>query len=58
LGKIRDKLKESQSSRGQLRVKLKKFRTQDLFAKGTRIQEPNSVKNMGEIEEIRSLKVN
>jgi hypothetical protein len=33
LGEIRDKLKENQSLRGQLRVKLKKFRTNDFFEK-------------------------
>jgi hypothetical protein len=58
LGEIRNKFERKSKFRGLLRVKLKKFKTNDLFAKGTLIQGPNSVENKGEIEEIRSLKVN
>jgi hypothetical protein len=39
-------------------AKLKKFKTNDRFAKDVRIQEPNSIEYKGEIEKIRSLKVN
>jgi len=35
-----------------------KFMTKDLFTKGAKIHGLNLVENMGEIEEIRSLKVN
>jgi hypothetical protein len=43
---------------GQLRAKLKKFKIKNLFAKGARTQGANSIEKRGEIEEIRSLKVN
>jgi hypothetical protein len=56
--KLGAKLQENQSLRGQLRAKLKKFKTKDLFEKGARIPGPNSIKNRGEIEEIINLKVN
>jgi len=42
----------------QLRVKLKKFKTNDFFAKSAHIQGSNSIENKSEIEEIRSLKAN
>ena len=56
--KLGAKLQENQSLKGQLRAKLKKFKTKDLFEKGARIPGPNSIKNRGEIEEIINLKVN
>jgi hypothetical protein len=37
---------------------IEEFKTKDLSVKDARIQGPNLVKNRGEIEEIRSLKVN
>jgi hypothetical protein len=51
-------LLENQSVGGQLRAKLKKFKTNDVFAKDMWIWGPNSIKNRGKIEEIISLKVN
>ena len=38
--------------RGQVRDKLKKFKTKDLFTKGIYIQQPNLVENRGEIKKI------
>jgi hypothetical protein len=37
---------------------LKEFKTKYIFAKEEHIQGPNSVENKGEIEEVKSLKVN
>jgi hypothetical protein len=37
---------------------LKKFKANDLSAKGVYIQESNLIENKNEIEEIRSLKAN
>ena len=51
------KLQENQSVGDQLRVKLKKFKTNDVFAKDINLGN-QFVKNMGKIEEIKSLKVN
>ena len=58
MSKIRDKIARKSNFGGQLKAKLKKFRTNDFFAKGARIQGSNSIKNIGEIKENRSLKVN
>jgi hypothetical protein len=58
LGEIRDKTKRKSKFRGQLRVKLKKLGTKDLSTKNTQIQGINSIENMGEIEQIKSLEVN
>jgi hypothetical protein len=55
---MKDKIARKSKFKGQLRAKLKKFRTKDVFAKGVWIRGPNSIENMGEIEEIKSLKVN
>jgi hypothetical protein len=43
---------------GQLRAKMKKFKTNDLFVKDAWIQEPNPIESSGEIIEIRSLNDN
>ena len=37
---------------------MKKFKIDDFFTKGMQSREPNSVENMGKIEEIKSLKIN
>jgi hypothetical protein len=58
LGEIRDKTKRKSKFRGQLRAKLKKLGTKDLSTKNTQIQGINSIENMGEIEQIKSLEVN
>ena len=42
----------------QLKAKLKKFRTNGLFAKDARIQGSNLTESKGEIENIMSLKDN
>jgi hypothetical protein len=44
--------------RGQLRIKLKKIQNQGPFCKKHVNSGPKSTENKGEIEEIRSLKVN
>jgi hypothetical protein len=58
LGEIRDKTKRKSKFRGQLRAKLKKLGTKDLSTKNTQIQGINSIENMVEIEQIKSLEVN
>jgi hypothetical protein len=58
LGETRNKITRKSKFGGQLRVKLKKLKTKNLFTKDARIQGLNSIENKGEIEEIRSLKVN
>jgi hypothetical protein len=58
LREIGDKITRKSKFRGYLRAKLMKFMTKDLFTKGAKIHGLNLVENMGEIEEIRSLKVN
>jgi hypothetical protein len=58
LGEIRNKITRKSKLESQSRAKLKKLKTKNLFTNDTRIQGPNSVENKGEIEEIRSLKVN
>ena len=55
---IEDKITRKSKFKGYLRAKLMKFMTKDLFTKGAKIHGLNLVENMGEIEEIRSLKVN
>jgi hypothetical protein len=51
LVEIKDTIARKLKFDGQLRVNLKKFKTKDLNAKGTRIQGPKLVENKGEIEE-------
>jgi len=58
LGEIRDKTKRKSKFRGQLRAKLKKLGSKDLSTKNTQIQGINSIENMVEIEQIKSLEVN
>jgi hypothetical protein len=58
LGEIRDKIARKLKFSGQLRAKLMKFKTTDLFALGAWIQGSNLVENMGVIEEIKSLNAN
>jgi hypothetical protein len=58
LGEIRNKITRKSKLESQSRAKLKKLKTKNFFTNDTRIQGPNSVENKGEIEEIRSLKVN
>jgi len=55
--KLGIKLKKSKFG-GQLRAKMKKFKTNDLFVKDAWIQEPNPIESRGEIIEIRSLNEN
>jgi hypothetical protein len=45
-----DKITRKSDFKGQLKAKIKKIQNQWLFAKGARIQGPNSIKNRGEIK--------
>jgi hypothetical protein len=45
-----DKITRKSDFKGQLKAKIKKNQNQWLFAKGVRIQGPNSIKNKGEIK--------
>jgi hypothetical protein len=50
LVEIKDTIARKSKFDSQLRVNLKKFKTRDLYAKGTRIHGPNLVEKKGEIK--------
>jgi hypothetical protein len=58
LGEIKDKIKRKSKFKSQLRAKLMKLGTKDLSTKNAQIQGINSIENMCEIEQIRSLEIN
>jgi hypothetical protein len=51
-------LQEKSKFKRQLKVKLKKFKTNDLFTKDVHMRGPNSIENRDKIKEHRFFKVN